>query len=79
MAFLRYTTLRLALLIIVGGIAFTLGMRGLPLAIVAFIGSGLASFVILDRQRDELGKSVGGLFQRISARIDADTRKEDLD
>lgn len=79
MAFIRYTTLRLAMLILVGGIAYLVGLRGLPLAVVAFLGSGVVSFIVLDRQRDALGQSVGGWFQRMNARIDADTRKEDLD
>ena len=77
LAFIRYTTLRLAFLIAVGVVCYFLGLRGLALAVVAFLGSGLLSFVLLDRQRDALGESVGGLFSRINARIEANTRSED--
>lgn len=79
MAFLRYTTLRLSMLLAVGGVGYLLGMRGVLLAAVAFLVSGILSFFVLDRQRDALGQSVGNVFQRLSARIDADTRKEDVD
>ena len=79
MAFLRYTTLRLAMLLVVGGIGYLLGMRGVLLAAVAFLVSGILSFFVLDRQRDALGQSVGSVFQRVNARIDANSRKEDLD
>lgn len=77
LAFIRYTTLRFATLIVVGGVAYLVGLRDIPLLLVAFLGSGVASFVLLDRQRDALGESVGGLFSRINARIDANTRSED--
>ena len=79
LAFARYTTLRLAMLIAVGVVASLLGLRGVALAAVAFLGSGLLSFVLLDRQRDALGESVGSVFTRINSRIDANTRAEDDD
>ena len=79
LAFIRYTTLRLAMLIAVGVVASLLGVRGVALAAVAFLGSGLLSFVLLDRQRDALGESVGSVFTRINSRIDANTRAEDND
>ncbi|MHB0928190.1 MAG: DUF4229 domain-containing protein [Candidatus Nanopelagicales bacterium] len=79
LAFIRYSTLRLALLLAVGAVAYLFGLRSIALAVVAFLVSGLLSLVLLDRQRDQLGRSVGGLFARINARIDADTRKEDED
>ena len=79
MAFLRYTTLRLSMLLAVGAVGYLLGMRGVLLAAVAFLVSGILSFFVLDRQRDALGQSVGNVFQRLNARIDADSRKEDVD
>ena len=48
-------------------------------AAIAFLVSGILSFFFLDRQRDALGQSVGNVFQRLNARIEANTRKEDLD
>ena len=79
MAFIRYSTLRLAMLLLVGGIAYLLGLRDIILAIVALVGSGIISLFVLDRQRDAMGESVGGLISRINARIDANSRKEDVD
>lgn len=79
MAFIRYSTLRLAMLIVIGGIAYLVGLRGAVLAVVAFVASGVVSLFVLDRQRDALGESVGGFFKAINARIDANTRKEDVD
>lgn len=79
MAFIRYTTLRLAMLIAVGAIAYLFGLRDVLLLIVAFLVSGVLSLVLLDRQRDAMGASVGGLFARINARIEASARAEDVD
>lgn len=77
MAFIRYTTLRLAMLIAVGAVSYLLGLRDILLLIVAFLVSGILSLVLLDRQRDAMGASVGGLFSRINARIDASAKAED--
>lgn len=79
MAFIRYTTLRLAMLIAVGGVGYLLGLRDILLLIVAFLVSGILSLVLLDRQRDAMGASVGSVFSRINARIEASTRAEDAD
>lgn len=79
MAFIRYTTLRLAMLLLIGGIAYLIGLRGLLLAVIAFVGSGIISLFVLDRQRDAMGESIGGFFKAINSRIDADSRKEDVD
>lgn len=79
MAFLRYTALRIVMLLVVGGIGYLIGLRGVLLAAVAFLVSGLLSFFVLDRQRDELGQSVGNVFQRLGARIESNSRKEDVD
>jgi hypothetical protein len=67
------------MLLAVGFVMYLFGMRGIVLAVVAFLVSGVLSLVLLNRQRDQLGQSVGGLFSRINARIDANTRKEDED
>ncbi len=79
LAFIRYTTLRLAMLIAVGALCYLIGMRGIFLAAVAFLVSGILSFFVLDRQRDALGASVGSVISGINARIDANTRSEDDD
>lgn len=77
MAFLRYSTLRFLLLLASGAVLYLVGLRGLPLLLLAFVVSGIASLFVLDRQRDALGSSVGGFFSRLNARIDASARAED--
>lgn len=79
LALLRYTTLRFAMLLAVGFVCYLLGLRDVLLLIVAFLVSGILSLLVLDRQRDALGVSVGGVFARINARIEANSRSEDAE
>lgn len=79
LAFIRYSTLRFAVLLAVGAVGYLLGLRDLPLLLVAFVGSGAISLFLLDRQRDALGSSVGGVFTRLNQRIDASARAEDVE
>ena len=79
LAFIRYSTLRLAVLLVVGAVCYLIGLRGFMLLLVALIASGIVSLFVLDRQREALGESVGGVFSRINARIDENTRSEDVD
>lgn len=76
--FLLYTGARLGLLLVVGGLAYAVGMRGFLLLVAAFIGSGVVSFFVLRGPRSELGSDVGGFFRRINDRIDEASRKEDV-
>jgi len=78
-AFLSYTIARLGLLGLAGGLGYIAGMRGPVLLIAAFLGSGVVSFVVLDKQRGSMGTKVSGMFNRINERIDENTRKEDID
>ena len=77
--FLLYSSLRLLMLIVVGGAAYAAGMRGFLLILVAFVGSGVMSFFVLRGPRTQLGNDVGGFFKRINDRIDAATNAEDAD
>lgn len=77
--FLVYSALRLLLLVAVGGLAYAVGMRGLLLLIVAFLGSGVLSFFVLRGPRTQFGTDVRGVFQRINDRIDAAARAEDIE
>ena len=77
MSLLYYTLLRILMLVTVGGLAYALGMRGILLLIVAFLGSGIISYFVLDRIRNNAGRQLGGFFHRINDRIDTATRAED--
>ena len=74
-----YTFARLGLLGVVFGIGYIAGFRGVLLYIVSFLGSGILSFIVLNRQRSAMGNRVSGFFTRINDRIDSNTRKEDID
>jgi len=78
-AVLTYTLARIALLGVVFGLGYLAGLRDITLLVMAFLGSGLLSFVVLNRQRDAFGGRVAGYFSRINDRIEANTRKEDVD
>ena len=75
--FLLYTGARIALLLVVGALAYAVGMRGFLLVVAAFLGSGLVSFFALRGPRSQFGSDVGGFFRRINDRIDEASRKED--
>lgn len=78
-AFLSYTLARLGLLVLALGLGYVAGLRGPMLIIMAFLGSGIVSFFMLNKQRSNMGGKVAGYFQSINDRIDANTRKEDID
>lgn len=77
--FITYTLARLGLLAITLGIGYLFGLRGPLLIILAFLGSGLLSLVMLNSQRSQLGGRISGYFAKINEKLDANTRKEDLD
>jgi hypothetical protein len=78
-AILRYTAERLLLLAGAAGLCYALGLRDIALWVVAVLGSGAASFVLLNRQRDAMAVVVERSLNRVNERIDAATRKEDVD
>ena len=77
--FISYTLARLGLLAAALGIGYLIGLRGPLLIIVGFLGSGLVSLLILNSQRSQLGGRISAYFSGINQRLDANTRKEDLD
>ena len=77
--FITYTLSRIGLLVLTLGTGYLFGLRGPLLIILGFLGSGLLSLILLNNQRSALGGRVSGYFSRINQKIDANTRKEDLD
>ena len=77
--FITYTLARLGLLAITLGIGYLFGLRGPLLIILGFLGSGILSLVMLNSQRSQLGGRISGYFAKINDKLDANTRKEDLD
>lgn len=75
-----YTGLRLALLAAVWLlIQVVTPMRGLLAVAVALVISGIVSFVLLDRPRDQASAGLSGLFRRIDDRIERSRVAEDVD
>jgi uncharacterized membrane protein len=84
MSLLRYTALRLLILVVVGGLLFASGARGFVLLALAFVLSGLASLVLLRNARNKVSADIververrQTIAQRVNARIDAANRAED--
>jgi hypothetical protein len=85
-ATLAYTSARLVLLVVSTVLLYLAGARGLLLLALAFVVSGIASFVLLSRQRDVMS---GALLARLRngraraagfrARLEDGARAEDED
>jgi len=85
-ATLAYTSARILLLVVSAILLYLAGARGLLLLALAFAVSGIASFVLLSRQRDVMS---GALFARLKngraraagfrARLEEGARTEDED
>ena len=85
-ATLAYTSARIVLLVVSAVLLYLVGARGLLLLALAFVVSGIASFVLLSRQRDVMS---GALMARLKnrrprgpgfgARLEEGARAEDED
>jgi TctA family transporter len=64
-ATLTYTSARFVLLVVSALVLYLAGARGLLLLVLAFLVSGIASFVLLSRQRDVMS---GALMTRLKNR-----------
>jgi Mn2+/Fe2+ NRAMP family transporter len=81
-----YTSARILLLVVSVVVLYLVGARGLLLLALAFLVSGIASFVLLSRQRDIMS---GALLTRLKngrtraagfrARLEEGARAEDKD
>lgn len=76
---LIYTLSRLGLLALCLGIGYLASLRGIILLVAAFLISGLLSFLLLTKQRTAMGEKIGGALNTVSAKLEANTRKEDID
>jgi hypothetical protein len=85
-AILAYTSVRIVLLVVSVILLYLVGARGLLLLALAFVISGIVSFVLLSKQRDVMS---GALMTRLKngrqraagfrARIEEGARAEDED
>ena len=83
---LTYTSARIVLLVVSALLLYLAGARGVLLLVLAFAVSGIASFVLLSRQRDAMSgalmsrlKSRGPRTGGLRARLEEGARVEDQD
>ena len=85
-ATLAYTSARLVLLVVSAVLLYLAGARGLLLLALAFVVSGITSFVLLSRQRDVMSRAMLARLRNgraraagFRARLEEGTRAEDED
>ena len=77
---LVYTVLRIALFVVAWlAFAFLTPIKGIWAIVAGILASGAISLVVLNHQREKVGRAAEGFFGGINARIDAATRAEDVD
>ena len=81
-ATLAYTSARIVLLVVSIVLLYLAGARGLLLLALAFVVSGIASFVLLSRQRDMMSGALMARFKNgrtggFRARLEEGARAED--
>ncbi|MGH3225644.1 MAG: DUF4229 domain-containing protein [Streptosporangiaceae bacterium] len=79
-----YASARILLLVVSVILLYVIGARGLLLLALAFVISGIASFVLLSRQRDVISRALSarvgrGRIAEFRARLDEGARAEDDD
>lgn len=76
-AIVTYTAKRLLVLGLVLAVCYLLGLRGLWLIVVALLGSGAISLLLLNKDRDRLSVAVFDWSKRLNSRMNAAAEKED--
>lgn len=76
---LKYFTMRTLLLLAVGGVLYLLGLRGLLLAVLAFLISGAISLFALSRSRIAAARNLDHSISRVSRRIEDRAAAEDIE
>jgi Mn2+/Fe2+ NRAMP family transporter len=79
---IAYTCARILLFVAATGLLYLVGARGLLLLGLALLVSGIASYVLLSRQRDAMSGAIAARLhglRGLGRRLDAGTRAEDDD
>ncbi len=76
---LAYTSARILLFVISLIVLYLLGAHGLLLIGLALVISGIVSFVVLSRQRDNMSSALATRIGGFRNRLDEGTRAEDDD
>ena len=78
-ATIAYTTARILLFAATTGLFYLAGARGLLLLALALVVSGIASYIVLSRQRDAMSGALVNRFRTLRERIDEGAKAEDED
>jgi Mn2+/Fe2+ NRAMP family transporter len=78
-ATLAYTAARIALFAAAAVLIYLAGARGLLLLGLALLASGVASYVLLSRQRDAMAGALASRMRTFRDRLDQGTSAEDTD
>jgi Protein of unknown function (DUF4229) len=78
-ATIAYTTARILLFVAAAGLLYLAGARGILLLAVALLVSGVASYILLSRQRDAMAGALTTRFAALRSRLDAGAKAEDDD
>jgi hypothetical protein len=78
-ATLAYTAARILLFVVVLGLLYLVGARGLLLAGLGLLISGIVSFIVLSPQRDAMSGAISSRISHFRHRLDEGTRAEDKD
>lgn len=76
-ALLYYTAARVVLFAVALGLLYLLGARSWLLLLLALLASGLASYILLSRQRDAVAEVVRAWLRRSGQKLDAAAAAED--
>ncbi|HZC40667.1 MAG TPA: DUF4229 domain-containing protein [Streptosporangiaceae bacterium] len=76
-ATVAYTTARILLFVAAALLLYLAGARGLLLLGLALLVSGIASYVVLSRQRDRMAGALSGRLRSLRTRLDDGTKAED--
>jgi hypothetical protein len=84
-ATLAYTSARILMLVVSLGVLYLIGVRGIVMIALACLISGIASYVLLSRQREVMSGALMGRIRNrprrpgLRARLEEGARAEDND
>jgi hypothetical protein len=78
-ATLAYTAARILLFVVVLGLLYLVGARGLLLVGLGLVISGIISFIVLSPQRDAMSGAISSRISHFRERLHEGTQAEDED
>jgi hypothetical protein len=78
-ATVAYTLARMVLFLVAAVLFYLAGARGLLLLGLALVVSGVASYIVLSRQRDAMSGALVRRLRSVRSRIDEGAQSEDQD